>query len=143
MCFVVSDEGELLLWQCSKARPDCTHVSLFYWLVVCLNGLRGAWEPHRTVEISRPQSDLMEDLLRSLWGVWGGFSEVAPITSQKLPVCGNHQTQRILGQLLRSLLQNSRNFSEVASEVRPAVHTALLPKHLLRLFFALKVIYVS
>ena len=34
--------------------------------------------------------------------------------------------QRILGQLLRSLLQNPRNFSEVALEVRPAVHTALL-----------------
>ena len=34
--------------------------------------------------------------------------------------------QRILGQLLRSLLQNPRNFSEVAPEVRPAVHTSLL-----------------
>ena len=32
----------------------------------------------------------------------------------------------ILGQLLRSLLQNPRNFSEVTPEVRPAVHTALL-----------------
>ena len=30
------------------------------------------------------------------------------------------------GQLLRSLLQNPRNFSEVAPEVRPAVHTAAL-----------------
>ena len=40
--------------------------------------------------------------------------------------CGNHHTQRILGQLLRSLLQNPRNFAEVGSEVRPVVHTALL-----------------
>ena len=31
-----------------------------------------------------------------------------------------------LGQLLRSLLQNPHNFSEVAPEVRPAVHTAAL-----------------
>ena len=34
--------------------------------------------------------------------------------------------QRVSGQLLRSLLQNPRNFSEVAPEVRPAVHTAAL-----------------
>ena len=68
----------------------------------------------------------MEDLLRSLWGVLGGIFRSCPVTSQKLPLCGNHQTQRILGQLLRSLLQNPRNFSEVAPEVRPAVHTAAL-----------------
>ena len=37
--------------------------------------------------------------------------------------------QRILGQLLRSLLQNLQNFSEVAPEVRPAVHAA--PLHLI------------
>ena len=30
----------------------------------------------------------------------------------------------MLGQLLKSLLQDPRNFSEVAPEVRPAVHTA-------------------
>ena len=34
--------------------------------------------------------------------------------------------QRVSGQLLRRLLQNLRNFSEVAPEVHPAVHTALL-----------------
>ena len=50
----------------------------------------------------------MEDLLRSLWGVW------------------DHQTQHIFGQLLRCLIQNSWNLWEVAPEVRPAVHTALL-----------------
>ena len=49
-----------------------------------------------------------------------------PLTSQKLPLCGDRQTKRILGQLLRSLLQNRQNFSEVAPEVRPAVHTAPL-----------------
>ena len=48
------------------------------------------------------------------------------MTSQKLPSCGHHQTQHILGQLLTSLLQSPRNFSEVALEVRPAMHTALL-----------------
>ena len=32
----------------------------------------------------------------------------------------------MLGQLLRSLLQNPRNIPEVALEVRPAMHTALL-----------------
>ena len=47
----------------------------------------------------------------------GGIFRSCPLTSQKLPLCGNHQTQRILGQLLRSLLQNPRNFSEVAPEV--------------------------
>ena len=31
-----------------------------------------------------------------------------------------------MGHLLRSLLQNPRNFSEVAPEVRPAMHTAPL-----------------
>ena len=56
MRFVVSDKGELLFWQCSKARPGCTNVSVFYWPVVCLNGLRGACEPHRTVKISRPKA---------------------------------------------------------------------------------------
>ena len=30
----------------------------------------------------------------------------APLTSQKLPLCGKYQTPRILGQLLKSLLQN-------------------------------------
>ena len=34
--------------------------------------------------------------------------------------------QRVFGQLLRSLLQNPPNFSEVAPEVYPVVHTALL-----------------
>ena len=58
-------------------------------------------------------------------GVLGGIFRSCPRTSQKLPFCGNHQTERILGQLLRSLLQNPRNLSEVAPEVRPAVHTAL------------------
>ena len=47
----------------------------------------------------------------------GEFSEFPP-ASQKLPECGNRQTQRILGQLLRSLFLNPRNFSEVAAEVR-------------------------
>ena len=59
-------------------------------------------------------------------GSFGGLLRSCALTSQKLPLCGNHQTQRIWGQLLRSLLQNHRNFSEVASEVRPAVHTAAL-----------------
>ena len=68
----------------------------------------------------------MEGLLRSLWGVLGVIFRSCPLTSQKLPLCGNQQTERISGQLLRSLLQNPRNFSEVAPEVRPAVHTALL-----------------
>ena len=68
----------------------------------------------------------MEGLLRSLWAVLGVIFRSCPPTSQKLPLCGNRQTQRILGQLLRSLLQNPRNFSEVAPEVRPAVHTAAL-----------------
>ena len=60
----------------------------------------------------------------------GGFGifRSCPLTSQKLPLCGNDQTQRILGQLLRSLLQTPPKFSEVAPgpEVRPAVHTAPL-----------------
>ena len=68
----------------------------------------------------------MEDLLRSLWRVLGVIFRSCSQTSQKLPLCGNHQTQRILGQLLRSLLQKPRNFSEVAPEVHPAVHTAAL-----------------
>ena len=68
----------------------------------------------------------MEGLLRSLWGVLGGIFRSCPLTSQKLPLCGNQQTERISGQLLRSLLQNPRNFSEVPPEVRPAVHTAFL-----------------
>ena len=68
----------------------------------------------------------MEDLLRSLWEVLGGIFRGFPLTSQKLPLCGNQQTERMSGQLLRSLLQNPRNFSEVAPEVRLAVHTALL-----------------
>ena len=34
--------------------------------------------------------------------------------------------QHMLGQLHRSVLQTPRTFSEVAPEVRPAVHTALL-----------------
>ena len=59
-------------------------------------------------------------------GGLGGIFKSCPVTSQKLPLCGNHQTQCILGPLLRSLLQNPRNFSEVAPEVRPAVHTAAL-----------------
>ena len=66
----------------------------------------------------------MEDLLRSLWAVLGGICRNYPLTSQKLPLRGNHETQRVLGQLLRGLLQNPRSFSEVAPEVRPAVHTA-------------------
>ena len=36
------------------------------------------------------------------------------------------QTERISGQLPRSLLRNAWHFSEVAPEVRPAVHAALL-----------------
>ena len=66
------------------------------------------------------------NLLRNLWGVLGGISRSCPVTSQKLPLCGNRQMQRILGQFFRSLLQNRRKFSEVAPEVRPAVHTAAL-----------------
>ena len=50
----------------------------------------------------------------------------SPRTSQKLPCGGNLQTQRVIGQLLRSLLQKPQNFSEVAPEVHPAVHTAFL-----------------
>ena len=61
-----------------------------------------------------------------MWAVLGGLFRSCPPTSRKLPLCANHQTQRVLGQLLRSLLQNRRNFSEVAPEVRPAVHTAPL-----------------
>ena len=53
-----------------------------------------------------------------LWGVLGGIFRSCPQTSQKLPLCGNHQTQDILGQLLWSLLQNPQTFSEVAPEVR-------------------------
>ena len=63
----------------------------------------------------------MEDLLRSLWGVWGDFQKLPPDFSEVTFICGNHQMKRMLGQLLRSLLQNPRNFSEVAPEVRPAV----------------------
>ena len=59
-------------------------------------------------------------------GVLTGIFRSCPLTSQKLPLCGNHQTKRTLGQLLGSLLQNPRNFSEVAPEVRVAVHTAPL-----------------
>ena len=29
----------------------------------------------------------MEELLRSLWGVWGGIFRSCPLTSQKLPLC--------------------------------------------------------
>ena len=67
----------------------------------------------------------MEYLLRSVWGVLGVISRSRPLTSQKWRLGGNHQMERILAQLLRSLLQNPRNFSEAAPEVRPAVHTAL------------------
>ena len=59
-------------------------------------------------------------------GDLGVIFRSCPPTSQKLPLYGNHQTQLILGQLLRSLLQNPRNFSEVAPEVRRAVHMAAL-----------------
>ena len=58
-------------------------------------------------------------------GVLGGIFRSCPQTSQKLSVCGNLQTQRVWGQILRSLLQNPQNFSEVAPEVRPPVHTLL------------------
>ena len=34
-------------------------------------------------------------------GLGGGVFRSCPLTSQKLPLCGNHQTERILGQLLR------------------------------------------
>ena len=68
----------------------------------------------------------MEGLLRSLWAVLGGIFRSCPLTSQKLPLCGNQQTEHISGQLLRGLLQNLRNFSEVAPEVRPTVHMAPL-----------------
>ena len=56
----------------------------------------------------------------------GNLQKLPPNFSEVAFICGNHQTKRILGQLLRSLLQNPRNFSEVAPEVRPAVHTAPL-----------------
>ena len=59
-------------------------------------------------------------------GDFGGIFRSCPLTSQNLPLCGNQQTERMSGQLLRSLLQNPRNLSEVAPEVRPAVHTAPL-----------------
>ena len=52
----------------------------------------------------------------------GNFQKLRPNFSEVASIYGNHQTQRILGQLLRSLLQNPWNFSEVAPEVRPAVH---------------------
>ena len=41
-------------------------------------------------------------------GGLGGIFRSCPLTSQKLPLCGNHQTQRILGQFLRSLLQSEK-----------------------------------
>ena len=50
-------------------------------------------------------------------GGLGGIFRSCPPTSQRLPLCGNHQMQRILGQLLGSLLQNPWNSSEVAPEV--------------------------
>ena len=77
-------------------------------------------------------------------GFWGEFSEVARSFSEVAFTCGNHRTQRILGQVLRSLLQNPENFSKVASEVRPAVHTAPLclrvPKSLFMCFCTGRVI---
>ena len=68
----------------------------------------------------------MEGLLRSFWAVLGGIFRSRPLTSQKLPLCGNQPTECISGQFLRSLLPNPHNFSEVAPEVRLVVHTALL-----------------
>ena len=62
---------------------------------------------------------------KSVGGFGVNFQKLPPNFSE-VAFMWNHQTQRILGQLLRSLLQNPRNFSEIAPEVRPAVHTAPL-----------------
>ena len=67
----------------------------------------------------------MEDLLRSFWAVWGRISEVAPNFSEVAFMWTSPDATHF-GQLLRSLLQNPWNFSEVAPEVRPAVHAAPL-----------------
>ena len=56
----------------------------------------------------------MEDLLRSFWGVLGGI-----FSREQLP-------PNFSEVALRSLLQNLWNFSKVAPEVRPAVHTVAL-----------------
>ena len=60
-------------------------------------------------------------------GVIGGIYRSC---SQKLCLCRNLQLQDILGHLLRILLQNPPNFSEVAAEVRPAVATGFSVLHL-------------
>ena len=103
--------GERLLWH--------FHTPVLYWINFSLRVRRRKNSSHR-------RAILWRDLLRSLLGVLGGIFRSCPPTSQKLPLCGNHQTQRNLRQLLGSLLQNPGNFSEVDPEVRPAVHTAAL-----------------
>ena len=51
----------------------------------------------------------------SLRGFWGGIFRSCPLTSQKLPLCGNHQTQRIgLEGKPRSL----QNYSELSRTLR-------------------------
>ena len=71
------------------------------------------FHPHARREILR-QRQTVATAGRS----YGGASEkFVARTAQKLPFYKNIQTQRILEQFLRGLLQNPRNFSEVAPEV--------------------------
>ena len=62
---------------------------------------------------SHRRAILWRTFCEGLWAVLEGIFRSYPQTSQKLPMCGNHQSQRILGQHLRSLLQNPWNFSEL------------------------------
>ena len=119
MHVVVSDKGELLFWQCSKAKPDCTNVSLFYWPVVCLNGLRGAWEPHRTVEISRRKASRfpMETLLK-------GFPK-GPRNASNRPLSGPRKCKKIVFVATKPATKNLRCATKVSTN-KKVVYTKML-----------------
>ena len=59
-------------------------------------------------------------------GFGGEFSEELPTNFSEVAFVWKSPDATHFGATSRSLLHNSRNFSEVAPEVRPAVHTALL-----------------
>ena len=57
---------------------------------------------------------------------FGGNFQKLPPNFSEVDFMSKSPDATNLGQLLRSLLQNAWNFSEVAPEVRPAMHTAAL-----------------
>ena len=70
----------------------------------------------------------MEDLLlRSSWGFWEEFSEVAPELLRSCLSVEISRSNAFWGNVLEVRFRAPEtSFSEVAPEVRPAVHAALL-----------------